>query len=59
MVSVHFDDPSLNPADYFKFLFENSKINEEGDGVGPSLKKVPIGHSEIKKRCLPLSKTGI
>ena len=33
------NNPSLNPAGYFDFLYEKTKINEKEARVGPSLKK--------------------
>ena len=44
MVSIlafYSDDPSLNPAGYLNFMYEEMKINEKHAGVGPSLKKFP------------------
>ena len=45
MVSVlafYSDDPSLNHAGYFKFLYKKTKINEKEAGVGPSLKNLTL-----------------
>ena len=36
VLAFYFDDLSSNPAGYFNFLFEKTKINQKEANVGPS-----------------------